>query len=112
MQSITLRSSLDHWAAAVVSEVSGNPRDTRVYFPFWGQGQDPKSARGYGSIEKAIPEAALFIADQIKFCEDGNSDLYAVTSLDNIDKHNFILPTITILSIKDLNLTTGRPPEG
>jgi hypothetical protein len=107
-----LRSSLDHWAAAVVSDITGKPRDTRVYFPFWGKGQDPKSARGYAPIEKALPQAAVFARDQIKPCEDGNGDLYAVTNLDNIDKHNFILPTVTVVSIKDINLETGIPPGG
>jgi hypothetical protein len=79
-----LRSSLDHCAAAVVSDITGNPRDTRVYFPFWGKGQDLKSARGYDSIEKALPQAAVFIREEIKPCEDGNGDLYAVTNLDNM----------------------------
>jgi hypothetical protein len=107
-----LRSSLDHWAAAVMREATGIQRDRRIYFPFWGEGKDHKSCRAYGAIEETVPKVSAFIRDEIKPYPSGNSDLYAVTDLNNIDKHNFIVPTITVLAIKDINMSTGRPPGG
>lgn len=104
-----LRSSLDHWAVGLVSELTQTKRDTSVYFPFSGECKNLKTARGYGAIEKALANAADFIRDQIQPCKDGKGyDLWAVTDLDNIDKHNFILPTVTIVKIDKINATFGR----
>jgi hypothetical protein len=67
-----LRSSLDHWAAAIMREATGIQRDKRIYFPFWGEGQDYKSSRAYGAIEGAVPNVAAFIRDEIKPYPSGN----------------------------------------
>ena len=104
-----LRASLDHWAAALVSETTGNPIDTRVYFPFYGQGKTLESARGYSSIKQAAPDVADFIRQKIKPGFDGDRNLWSITDLDNIDKHNFILPIVALASVTDLELRW--PPD-
>lgn len=99
-----LRASLDHWAAALVSETTGNPVDTRVYFPFYGEGKKFESAKGYKPIKQAAPDVADFIGDEIKPGFDGDRNLWSITDLDNVDKHNFILPTVAIAKVTNLDL--------
>lgn len=67
----SLRASLDHWASALISEVNGTPRDTRVYFPFYGKGKKLEDAQGYKSIKEAVPDAIDFIGKEIKPGYDG-----------------------------------------
>lgn len=102
-----LRASLDYWAASLLRVAKGTARDTRCYFPFYGKGQSCESHRGYKTIEKAVPAAAKFIRDHIKPGFDHNFRLWSVTELDNIDKHNFILPTVTVASVSKINARIG-----
>jgi hypothetical protein len=88
--------------------VTGKPRDTRIYFPFYEKGENIKNSRGYKLLQETIPDAATFIENEIKPGFDCSPDLYAVSHLDNIDKHNFILPIVAVTEIVDLYAVDGE----
>ncbi|WP_129275846.1 hypothetical protein [Bradyrhizobium betae] len=109
-----LRTALDHWAMGVVGAATGNARDRSIYFPFAGRGKQLETTSAYIAIQKAVPDAAEFIRDKIKPYEDGDSGIWPITELDNIDKHNFILPVVSFSTISrgKIRIANGNVLEG
>lgn len=100
-----LRSSLDY-AATAVCRAAG--KDTKfVTFPFHKERTDliPDQCAGLKQIQAAFPNADVtrFFQDTIKPYLGGKSDLWTLTKVDKIDKHNFIVPTVTIARVTNAN---------
>jgi hypothetical protein len=55
-----------------------------------------------------LPDADVegFFRDTIKSYNGGNTDLWLLTKIDKIDKHNFIVPTVTTTGVKHANTVT------
>jgi len=91
-----LRTALDHWATSVVTQIAGNKEDRSIYFPFSGEGKKLEDAADYIAIHNIAPDIAEFISKDIKPCFDTDRRLWRVIELDNIDKHEFKLPSVFI----------------
>jgi hypothetical protein len=95
-----LRTALDYAATAIVRAAE---HDTSfVTFPFHEERQDlvaPQS-KGIRQIQAALPNADVegFFKNTVKAYRDGNLPLWTISKLDKIDKHNFILPTVSTAS--------------
>ena len=89
-----LREALDYWINNAVlwrTNVRG-----KLHFPFAEERKNLKTTRNYLLIERAFPELAAKILNEIEPCRDTNLYLWAVTSLCNKNKHNDFLPVVTI----------------
>nr|WHW29397.1 hypothetical protein [uncultured bacterium] len=103
-----LRSALDHLATEIVR--CANVSDAFVHFPFAKKRDDIVTSTGFRSIQEALPNTDIksFFLDDIQPYEGGNGDdLWAMNKLNNIDKHNFILPAISVTEICGINLCIG-----
>ena len=102
-----LRSALDHVATETVRQARIS--DAFVNFPFAEERKDLESRTGFKRIQEAIPSGDVLSLFRSQICpyRDGNFDLWAITKLDNIDKHNFILPTVSVADIDDINMRVG-----
>lgn len=92
-----LRAALDYAATAVVRAAG---KDTSfVTFPVHEEREKLVEAQttGIRQIKAALPNADVegFFQDTIKAYRDGNLPLWTIGKLDKIDKHNFILPTVS-----------------
>jgi hypothetical protein len=97
-----LRSSLDYWTSNAVFALSKSATlRGRFNMPFAGDRESlVKRTPAYAHIEQALPEGAAFIADELQTYQGGNGDrLHSVTTLNNADKHELILPTVVIANI-------------
>ncbi len=96
-----LRAALDYAATAVVRAKNG---DTQfVSFPFHEKRENLiETASPLNLIKAALSDADVqtFFRDTIKPYSDGNAELWTLTKIDKIDKHNFILPTVTIADVR------------
>jgi len=90
-----LRAALDHLATAASRVGGGKGRD--LFFPFHKERKGLVSDRSkLDPIEAALPGSKRLIIDEIQSCADGKgSDLYALHTLDKIDKHNDLIVTAT-----------------
>jgi len=103
-----LRSSLDYWSTSAVKTFGVTNVTGRLSMPFGSDAQNLETQPAYKAIHKAFPAAGEFIRDEIQPYPDGNgSTLSAVSRLNNIDKHNFILPAVAVTEIRDINLKIG-----
>jgi hypothetical protein len=99
-----LREALDYWANAAVATV-GPPK--RLHFPFAAKWDDLEASGSYVAIKKAFPDFAEFVRKEIEPCRDRNLNVWAATSLCNDNKHDDFLPTVSVVSINNVNASFG-----
>lgn len=97
-----LRSSLDHM---MVELLKGIPNlgigRSQIAFPMAKDRNNLGSHVTYGAIKKTLPELAILLADKIGIHDTGDLCLWAISSLDNADKHNLLIPVVSVQSICD-----------
>lgn len=97
------RSSLDTAMSVLVSELKGDLK--RVYFPFHEtelalrNSFEPKGSNK--QITELLPGLADIIINDIKPYRDGNFELWALSRLDNLQKHRLLLPALSATFISD-----------
>ena len=96
-----LRAALDFAATAVVR--SKGLGTEFVTFPFH-ETRDKlvtKQSTGLKQIQAACPsmDVERFFQDTVKSYKDGNGPLWMLTKADKIDKHNFLVPAVTVAEI-------------
>jgi hypothetical protein len=106
-----LRVALDH-AYHLVAEANGATFDEWRRFPF---GRDRKSLEGSinGHKQKGTTPSDKVIAailDKIQPYEAGNLGLYGLHQLDITDKHIILIPTLSQMTIRRLDLQAGSTP--
>ena len=99
-----LRESLDYWMNAA-ARVVGPPK--KLHFPFSEEWKYLEVSSNYIAVQKAFPDAAKFILENIEPCRDTNLYLWAATSLCNFNHHNDFLPTVTIVNVDNINARVG-----
>jgi hypothetical protein len=97
-----LRAALDHLANAVIRAWHPSPEE-KGYFPMGPKREDFVASRHFAPIEEAIPGAKKFLLEKIRPEDGANERLWAFGTLDNDDKHNLILPTVTFAQISNIN---------
>lgn len=95
-----LRSALDH----IITEIAGGDK-TSVYFPFHKDVEtfisttDSRVVKARRDINAGCPGLWDFIVNELKPYESGNHALWAITKLDAVDKHKFIIPIVTVTQV-------------
>lgn len=97
-----LRSSLDHLATAIVGKGNRN-----TYFPFHTEVNQFKSCQKLALLEKARPGLGEFIAQTIRPYKQGNYPLWALNKLDVTDKHEFLVPTVSVVGVEINDVIDG-----
>jgi hypothetical protein len=96
-----LRTALDYAATAVVRTKEVGPE--YVTFPFHEKRENLNAAQSTGmrQIQAALPNMDVegFFKDTIKSYSDGNPDLWTLSKADKVDKHNFLVPAVTVAEI-------------
>lgn len=98
-----LRAALDHFANGVVCTFHSSPPDDRISFPMSSKWENFVSSRHFAPIEESIPGAKELILKEIRPDKGPNERLWAFNALDNDDKHNLILPTVTFADVSNIN---------
>lgn len=89
-----LRAALDH----ITSQIVGVD-DDRVHFPMNIDPERLVASGQFKRIEKANPEIARVIADEIRPDKLRNPPLWSLGRLDNVDKHKLLIPAVAITEI-------------
>jgi hypothetical protein len=99
-----LRCALDHMAVQIATEADPSIDTKQLYFPF-AKTRDDLIGSLKGVIKVAGRPILDVILDKIKPYErpDGNSVLYALSALDNDDKHNLLTPSVSIARIDGIS---------
>lgn len=96
------RSALDYAASAVVSK-SKSEFSKRVKFPFAEKHEDLIDNQSIKKIERALncsdQKVKKFFVEYVNSCKDGNYAIWAMNKLNNLDKHEMIIPNVTISHI-------------
>jgi hypothetical protein len=103
-----MRSALDHLAMAIIRRANVSAKKD-AYFPF-DETRDGLVARlDNGPIKKACPGIEEIILDEIQPYRAGKTPLWEMNRLDNIDKHNLLIPAVyaTQLMVERLKVQNG-----
>lgn len=99
-----LRAALDHLASAIVRT---NHPDAKPYFPVRKEREKLIEAGDLALMEAALPGSKRVLLDQIRPVNCGRDHLWQFGSLDIDDKHNLVIPTVTVADIRNINVTCG-----
>lgn len=106
-----LRAALDHLANGIITAWHPRPPD-RPFFPMASKREHLVAHKFLPSIETALPGARDLLLHKIRPANGSNESLWAFHAVDNDDKHNLILPTVTITSINNINARIGTKGAG
>ena len=102
-----LRTALDHLATGILRTfpVARAPVDPN--FPMATERKDVKTNHVLAAIEKALPGSKKLFLEKIRPDGGGNERLWRFNSLDNLDKHNLIIPAVTVVTVDNINARIG-----
>jgi hypothetical protein len=102
-----LRGALDHLATGIIRTV--DPA-AQPHFPMRKHRKDLKTGPAAATlclIEKALPGAEDTLLKQVRPENGPNEHLWAFHGLDNDDKHNLLIPVVTVASVYIPSLSVG-----
>jgi hypothetical protein len=76
----------------------------RIYFPKYKNREDSISSSELRLIKEAAPDLASYIADTVQPYEGGNYRVWETATLNNLDKHRILIPTLTVTAISHVSL--------
>lgn len=102
-----LRTALDHLATGILRAfpVPNSPVDPN--FPMAPERKHIKTNPVLTAIEKAIPGSKKLFLEKIRPDNGRDERLWRFNSLDNLDKHNLIIPTVTVVTVDNINARFG-----
>lgn len=101
-----LRAALDHLAGGILRTWHPKPPD-KPFFPMHPVRKHLVTDRWLAAIEEALPGAEELILKEIR-PEDGRDErLWSFNSLDNLDKHNLIIPAVSVVRVSNINTRVG-----
>lgn len=105
-----LRCSLDHIWTALERAATGK-LTTRGYFPFHETWANLRDAIAKSAVKAAFPQIEALVLNEAKPCRETGGDilLWSISKLDNLDKHNIIIPVFAPSFIRAL---TYQMPNG
>jgi hypothetical protein len=101
-----LRTSLDFVATEIARKADQPTPFTK--FPFRKTKQEVLAAIKGGSMRAAPAPVISTIVEQIRPYKGGDDFLYALHVLDIIDKHHLIVPTVSIITVCNVDLDWGN----
>jgi hypothetical protein len=90
-----------------IAKVGGyDPKIIRIAFPVRENRAELVKSNEYQYIEQISPDVAQLISDDIRAYKEASPQLYALSDMDNMDKHRMLVPSITsrshlIVSIRE-----------
>jgi hypothetical protein len=99
-----LRAALDHLATGIIR--TKDP-EAKPYFPVSKKRDDLVNSGSLAAMEAALPGTKKLLLDKIRPVDDARNALWAFSSLDIDDKHNLILPVVTIAEIRGFSIVYG-----
>jgi hypothetical protein len=97
-----LRAALDHTIVEILGE-----RGNRESFPVAKEQDNPGAHPTYRLIKETLPDLAAFILEKIQIYDTGTPSIWAVSKLDNIDKHNLLIPIVSVQQINGFSFKNG-----
>ncbi|MBY8060499.1 hypothetical protein KW465_12825 [Vibrio fluvialis] len=99
------RAALDHLASGIVKEVT--PKE-KPYFPMSVSRSGMASHSSLSKLEAALPGSSELLLQKIR-PEDCSDEIYwNFHDLDNDNKHNIILPTVSGVNIDNMSVRVGE----
>src|SRR6185312_937803 len=103
-----LRSALDLLAGGIIRTLPGKPLgDKRPHFPMHSERKNLEADLSLAAIEKALPGAKKLLLEDIRPANGPNETTWRFNVLNNLDKHNLIIPAVSIAEIKNVNARWG-----
>lgn len=108
-----LRTALDHLATGIARTADAS---AEIHYPMCKAREDLIARPGaklsgahkaLGAVEQALPGATKLILDEIRPANGPNDSLWGFHPLDNDDKHNLLIPTVSVTSVDNLNCVIG-----
>lgn len=96
-----LRSSLDQ-AVAEIGRQNGLNDTKHLYFPFAGS-REQYSRKGVRNKVRGLPDDVKKTLEEFEPFPDGNRELWALSALANVDKHNMLIPIGGIGQFSDVS---------
>lgn len=101
-----LRAALDHLSGGILRAWHPAP-PPKPHFPVHSERKSLVTDKHLSLVEEALPGSKELLLEKIRPTDGPNEHLWRFTTLDNNDKHNFILPTINLVEIANINYSTG-----
>lgn len=99
-----LRAALDHLATQIARSVD---RDAMIHFPVTKHRKDLHHRGHLAKMEAALPGSEDLLSNKIRPVDGAQDHLWSFGGIDNDDKHNLIIPTVTLANISGLNWNMG-----
>jgi hypothetical protein len=99
-----LRSALDHLATGIVRTLDER---AKVHFPMRKARADFLTDPVIARIEHVLPGAVETFANEVRPEAGAYEPLWNFHALDNDDKHNLLIPTVTVASVQNINAKFG-----
>jgi hypothetical protein len=101
-----LRSSLDHAMVEILNDAED------VHFPFGRTQKDFENNKTFRWIAKNRPKLADKLKSDVVAYETGQPSIWAVSKLDNIDKHNLLIGTIVVKKLSGVRIESPNLKMG
>ena len=96
-----LRSALDILVSAFIRKAGGNIAAGSL--PIHETKESLAAALQRSEINKVRPDVAEFILNNIKPYKDGNFGIWALSKLDNVNKHRLIIPVVAVTRLSGIS---------
>lgn len=117
-----LRGALDHLAGGVLRSLSTDP-PSKPFFPMHPDRERLIADRNLSALDAALPGAKELILNQLRPENGPDEKFWTFNTLDNADKHNLLVPNVSItdvrnifaviggMTLKDMSVTGSRIPS-
>ena len=99
-----LRCALDHTASAIIR--TKDPR-AEPHFPMFKEREKLEGAKWLAAIEEALPGSRRMFLENVRPEGGANDHLWRFNDLSNTDKHNLLIPTVTLVAVNGINADVG-----
>lgn len=96
-----LRSALDILISAFIRKAGGNVAVGSL--PVHETRENLEGALQRSEIQKMRPDVAQFILNTVKPYKDGNFSVWALSKLDNVNKHRLVIPVIAVTRLSGIS---------
>ena len=104
------RAALDHLVTSIARTVEPS---VEIHFPMRKNREDIVTPSGsakkaFESVEKALPGFAKLFTDEVRPANNAFDKYWGFHALDNADKHNLLVPVVTVVNITGIGGTVGK----
>jgi hypothetical protein len=96
-----LRSSLDILISAFVRKAGGNIAAASL--PIHETRENLEGSLQRSEIHRVRPDIAQFVLNDVKPYKDGNFSVWALSKLDNVNKHRLVIPVLAVTRLSGIS---------